>query len=226
MESSPNTGDAQTVGSGSVLTPCRDIFERLRPHELISRSRSGVERLDQRVLELTDVQLDTWFEESDGVGLWSCRALLTHLMDVEVLATMRYRRVIAEDHPVFENWDEEAFVGSRLSRPGDDAALLPAGACLAVIYTLRQTNAVMLVQLNEEDWDRRAMNPYMGDSTLLDMLVYQAWHLEHHAAYLRAKLDAMLGPAPEPDPNAQAGCGAGCSCVPAEQSDEPSGEVG
>ena len=39
------------------------------------------------------------------------------------------------------------------------------------------------------------------------MMNYLTWHLEHHAAYLRAKLDAMLGPAPEPEPAPAGGCG-------------------
>ena len=133
-------------------------------------------------------------------------------MDVETLNAMRFRRTIAEDCPVFENWDEHAFLDSRLSRPGPASLLMPTGACVATVHTLRQTLATMLVQLTGEDWDRRAMSPYLGETTLLEMVRYVTWHLEHHAAYLNAKVGALLGPAPD-DETSFAGCGEGCGCV-------------
>ncbi|HHN77450.1 MAG TPA: hypothetical protein ENK11_02080, partial [Phycisphaerales bacterium] len=89
------------------------------------------------------------------------------------------------------------------------ALLMPAGALLASIYTTRQTTATWLVQCTPQDWNRRALAPETGETTARQILEYAAWHLEHHAAFLIAKLDTILGPAPDPQPQA---CGRACRC--------------
>ena len=207
--------------TGGVMAPCRDVFDALGPHAVVERYRNGLAALDPRVLDMPDEQADRWFEQSEGVGLWSSRALLTNLMDAETLYAMRLRRTLAEENPVFENWDEHAFLDSRLSRPGADSLLMPCGACVAMLHTMRQTMATVLVQLTDEDWDRRAMNPYLGEVTMLEMVRYTTWHLEHHAAYLNAKVTLLLGPAQAGD-ESFAGCGEGCACA-SQQTAEQAG---
>lgn len=196
----------------AITPPCLDIFDGLDTHALVDRFRAGVGRLDPRVLDLADGDLDRPWAPEAGVGEWSCRSLLTHLMDTELLFTMRIRRTIAEDCPVFEPWDEDAFERSRLSRPGPEALLMPAGALVAASHTLRQTLATVLVQLTGGDWERRALHPHRGEMTLRGLVAYACWHFEHHAVYLNAKLDALLGPVSGAEASGQ-GCGAGCSCV-------------
>jgi hypothetical protein len=217
MTTEQTTSHAATPGGdseasiSSVHPPCRDLFDRLTPHGLIERYRLAVQHLDPRVLDLDDTGLDRWFGPEEGVGSWSCRALLTHLMDTELLFTMRIRRVLAEDCPVFENWDEQAFLDSRLSRPGPEALLMPPGALIASAHTLRQTLATVLVQLTDADWERPAMSAYLGEVTLRRLIAYACWHFEHHAAFLGGKVTHLLGPAPEGE--GWGGCGEGCSCA-------------
>lgn len=199
--SSPSDPDTSPHG------PCRDFFDRADPPVLVDHYRAGTSRLDMRVVELTDADLDRAFDPP--AGRWSCRTLLTHLMDTEMLFTMRLRRMLAEDNPVFEPWDEHAFLNSRFCRPGADSLLMPAGALLASVYTTRQTTATWLVQLSPDDWDRRALTPVNGEATTRAIVAYACWHLEHHASYLGAKLDTLLGPAPD---RPAGGCGAGCGC--------------
>lgn len=213
------TPPSNPASPATINAPCLDVFEKMGPHAIVERYRNGLASFDPRVLEMPDEQSDRWFEEGEGVGLWSCRALLTHLMDTEILYAMRIRRTLAEENPVFENWDEHAFLDSRLSRPGAESLLMPSGACVATLHTLRQTMATVLVQLAESDWDRLAMNPYLGEVSLLAMLRYLTWHLEHHAAYLNAKVTAVLGPASEAE-QSFGGCGEGCGCVSNAQGDQ------
>ena len=197
-----------------VLAPCLEVFEGLEPHAVVERFRAGIQALDPRVLDMTDEQADRWFEADEGVGLWSCRALLTHLMDAELLFTTRLRRILVEDGPVFENWDEHTFLDSRLCRAGEDSLLMPTGALVAALHTLRQTLATVLVQLGPADWDRRAMTPYQGEVAFLQILRYATFHIEHHAAFLNAKVNAVLGPAQAAEADgAWEGCGEGCGCV-------------
>ena len=201
-----------TSSQTTVAAPCLDLFDSLGPHEIVERYRVGLTALDPRVLDMSDEQADRWFAADSGVGLWSCRALLTHLMDAEILYAMRFRRTLAEDNPVFENWDEDAFMDSRLCRPGSQSLLMPTGAVVATLHTLRQTLATVLVQMTPEDWERKAMSPYLGEASFLTMLRYISWHFEHHAAFLNGKVNSVLGPAADAAEQ-QSGCGEGCSCV-------------
>ncbi len=208
MTSEQTTSPANTENQPTPHPPCRESFAALDPPALIDRYRAGTSRLDMRAVELPDHDLDRPF--SPPAGRWSCRTLLTHLMDTEILFTTRLRRIFAEENPVFENFDEQAFIGSRFCRPGPDALMMPAGALLASIYTTRQTTATWLVQCTPQDWNRRALSPTTGETTARQILEHAAWHLEHHAAFLNAKLDTILGPAPDPQPQA---CGQGCRCA-------------
>lgn len=199
-----------------MTPPCPEVFEGLDEHALVERYRLVIQRLDPRVLDLSDTELDRAWDPSSGVGAWACRSLLTHLMDTELLFTMRIRRVIAEDCPVFELWDEDAFERSRLSRPGPGSLLMPAGALLAASHTLRQTLATVLVQLTPEDWSRRAMHPVRGEMTLRALVAYACWHFEHHAAFLNGKVTALRGAGADPASawaGGGGGCGEGCGCA-------------
>ena len=91
---------------------------------------------------------------------------------------------------------------------------------LASVLSLRQTRAAGLYQIDDADWDRRAMNPYLGETSFRTMFAHATWHFEHHASFLNAKLERMLGPRPEPvaaacenKPEGGGGGGAGCGCA-------------
>lgn len=205
-----------------LALPSHDDALALDIPMLINRLRNGIERFDRRVFEVDHEIADTPFDPAEGLGSWSCRATLGHVFDVEVLWVHRIRRVIAEDGPVLAPFDHEAFIGSPLSGGrSPDAVLMPMGAMAACIHTLRQTTAAMLYQFPVEPkgpWLRRAMHPQRGEMTLRELVATQVWHLEHHAVYLNAKLESMLGPAPDTetcDDHAAkpGGCGSGCACA-------------
>lgn len=215
MKTEPSTSrPASEAPFQKVTPPCPEVFDGLDDHALVERYRQVIQRLDPRVLDLSDEELDRPWDSASGVGAWACRSLLTHLMDTELLFTMRIRRVIAEESPVFELWDEDAFERSRLSRPGPGSLLMPAGALLAASHTLRQTLATVLVQLTPEDWERRAMHPVRGAMTLRGLVAYACWHFEHHGAFLNGKVTALRGVGEDPASAwGGGGCGEGCACA-------------
>lgn len=200
---------------------------------LLTRFRKGVENLDRRMFWLKDAQLDSAFLPTAGVGRWPVRVLLGHLADAEMSFAHRMRRTVAEDHPVLAVWDENAFIDAGLYTAGAPTPIGAGGSVagfVAVIHTLRQFTAQWLANLSEDQFTRRAMHPERGEITVRDMLVYATWHLEHHARFLRAKLDKMLGPdirpkgqptpvppshvtAPVPASAAVGACGPGCGCA-------------
>lgn len=164
--------------------------------ELIRRCRVGVENFDRRIFLLDETQLDHAFKPSEGVGAWPIRVLLGHLADAELANAHRARRIVAEESPVFSVWDENAFVEQNLYGVGrgvsGDGVI---GAFVAVVHTLRQWTSLWLTAQGPAAWTRSGMHPEKGQLSLRDIVVTNTWHLEHHAKYLNAKVQLMLGPA-------------------------------
>lgn len=182
-----------------------DDLATLTSAELIRRFSIGVENFDPRVARLTEAQVDTAFLESAGVGKWPVRVLLGHLADAEMLFAMRMRRVVGEDGPVFEVWDEESYIDRGMyagsERPDGPAAPVvtrpqPVGAFIAAIHTLRRWTGEWLASLREDCWARTAMHPQRGQQTLRTILEYDVAHLERHSWFMNKKIERMLGPAP------------------------------
>lgn len=175
--------------------PGPDALSGLSPADLRARFAVGVENLDRRVLELPDDLLDTAFlpdAASSGAGLgigrWPARVLVGHLADAEVLFVHRMRRTVAEDSPVLALMEEDAFIDAGLYGPK-----APVAGFVAVIHTLRTWTAQWLETLTDDQWTRRALHPQRGEQTLRRIVEYDTWHLEHHAAILRRKIDRVLG---------------------------------
>jgi hypothetical protein len=171
--------------------------------DLVRRFGVGVENFDTRVARLSETQVDTAFLESAGVGKWPVRVLLGHLADAEVVFVSRMRRIVGEDGPLFEVWDENAYVDRGMyagTERGEGAAApvvtrpQPVGAFIASVHTLRRWTGEWLGSLREDCWTRTAMHPQRGQQTLRTVLEYDVMHLEHHAWFLNRKVEKMLGP--------------------------------
>lgn len=218
-------GGAAKASSG---TCCRDTQEAYTPmtveqlltlptHALIVRFRRGIEAFDRRVFELTEEMIDRAFLPEANVGRWPIRVLIGHVADADLAAIHRMRRAVAEDHPVFAEWDENAFVDANLygnapkeyadTAEGDHARVMNAlGGYLATLHTLRQWTGQWLTTLTETQLAREGMHPTRGPLSVRTILAMYTWHLEHHAAFLTRKLDLMLGPVASTEP-AASGCG-------------------
>lgn len=182
--------------------PDRAAIEALEPNALVMLYRSGLSRMDTRAVELTDAQLDRGFDAEAGLGLWPVRVLLWHLADCEMLYTQRIRGVLSTEGPVFADFDEHAPIeaglyGGGVAFGGDSPIAPPAGAAVALIYTIRSTQSAILAQLPPEAWERRGMHPVFGEMTLKQFVAWACYHLEHHIRFLNAKVESMLGPKPE-----------------------------
>lgn len=198
-----------------------DTLERIvaLPREtLLPRYRRGIENLDRRIFSLSPEQYEQAFLPDAGVGRWPVRVLLGHLADAEIVYSHRMRRAVAEDHPVLAVWDENAFVDENLyglgqgdGRGGHSTSM---GGFLAVVHTLRLWTSDWLATLRPEQWDRLALHPERGPLSVHQMVAMATWHLEHHARFLKAKLDRFFGPGRTPVPEASGeSCGPGCGCA-------------
>ena len=213
----PSPASTQPFNPANPSNPCgpaprREDLAALSHSQLIDRYARSVENLDRRIVHtrIDDDILDMSFLPDAGVGRWSCRVLLGHLADAELLFTQRMRRVLAETSPVFWVWDEDTFVDSGIYGTEQSVSKLPVAGAIGTIFTLRRWTLDLLRSLTPDAFDRKGLHPERGEMTLRTILEYDVWHLEHHAWYLNRKLDRVLGPAEE---KVQGGCGSGnCAC--------------
>jgi len=204
-------------------------LEALPSLQLVARFRRGIESFDRRVFDLTEEQIDMAFLPDADVGRWPVRVLLGHIADADLAAAHRMRRAIAEDHPIFAEWDENAFIDANLygnvhdgysdDPEADHARVMNAlGGPMATIHTLRQWTGQWLLTLSEAQLSRTGMHPTKGPQSVRRIVAMYVWHLEHHAAFLTKKLDRMLGPVSEQVPEVAipavggGSCGTGCGC--------------
>ncbi len=199
-----------------------DEFMAMSTADFLNQYKRGVEHFDRRIFWLAPEQLDQAFLPDAGVGTWPIRVLLGHLADAELVFIHRMRRAVGEDNPVVALWDENAFIDSNIygnapgsSRVADNRTSHPLAGHIALIHLLRQWGTDWLMTLNPQQWERQIMHPERGPMSVRLIAAYNAWHVEHHADFLRKKLD-KLGvdvPVAQGAPAASAGsCGSGCGC--------------
>jgi len=204
-----------------MTVPDVSVFEAMSCADLVRRYRRGVENYDRRTFTLNAEQFNMAFLPDAAVGRWPVRVLLGHVTDGELAFVHRMRRAFAEENPVLAVWDEDAFIDANIyGNPDEERGLTPeaaqarvhhvAGGFVATLHTLRQWHGGWLETLTDEQFQRRAMHPERGAQTIKRILAYATWHVEHHARFLRLKLDRMLGP--DVAPKAGGCCGGSCAC--------------
>ena len=189
-------------------------LKALTTDELIGRLRIGVESIDPRVFELTDVQLNQAWRPEANIGLWPIRVVIGHLADVEMVFATRARKIFAEDNPTLAIFDEHAFVDSAIYGCTEGSTMQPPiGGDIATIHTVRSWMVAFLYQLDAPDWERTGLHPDHGPITLQTIAVYNCWHLERHAWFINAKVERFLGPRPVLEACNKGGCSKpGCQC--------------
>jgi len=175
--------------------PKLETFLAWSPAELTARFAAGVENFDRRVFDLRDEQLDMAFLPDAGVGRWPIRVLVGHLADAELAFVHRMRLVVAQENPILQAWDENAFIDSGMygtdrTPPGQRQAI---GGPIGAVHTLRKWTGDWFRSLDESAWKRKGLHTIRGEQTLQTILVYDTWHLEHHAWFLNAKVERLCG---------------------------------
>lgn len=121
-------------------------------------------------------------------GTWSIQQIVIHLMDSDLIASDRMKRVIAEDNPTIIGYNEAAFA-QKLSYDRQDAALA------AEIFRLnRALTTVILRGLPESAFARTGTHNERGRLSLGDLVATYVAHLEHHLGFLRHKRQLLGKP--------------------------------
>lgn len=126
-----------------------------------------------------------------GPGQWSIAELVAHLLDADLVLADRMKRVVAEEEPVLQAFDENAWI----RRLGSNE--MPIDEAVALFSANRRWMTRVLKNCTEADFARTGMHTEAGPRSLAALLAGAVGHLDHHLRFLYAKR-ANLGVAVPP----------------------------
>ena len=141
---------------------------------LIARYRDGHRAVLEALRGITDAELDA----RPAPEAWTAREVVHHLADSEMTSAIRLRRLLAEDHPTIEGYDEPEFA-RRLYYDR------PIEASLEAVAAARRTTAEILDRLTDTEWSRRGTHTQSGPYGVEDWLEIYAAHAHDHADQIR-----------------------------------------
>ncbi|HEV3470693.1 MAG TPA: DinB family protein [Pyrinomonadaceae bacterium] len=118
-------------------------------------------------------------------GKWSAREIVQHLADSEMTSAIRLRRLLAEERPQIQGYDQDAYAVRLRYNERDMAPALEA------FRAARSTTAQLFETMTEEDWAREGTHSESGRYTAEDWLRIYAAHAHGHAAQIRRLREAL-----------------------------------
>ena len=145
--------------------------------QLIEQYADGGQKLMQAYWGLTQDEL-CW-QPPDGS--WTLHQIAIHMMDSDLIASDRIKRVACMDLPLLIAYDETGF--SQL--PG--VASIPAFLALDVFCKNRQMTATILRALPDQAFTRCGIHNESGKVSLGYLVDAYIKHLEHHLVFVEKK---------------------------------------
>ena len=114
-------------------------------------------------------------------GTWSIQQIVLHLMDSDLIASDRMKRIIAEENPTIIGYNETAFATKLFYDKLDPFA------AAEIFKRNREMTAAILRHLPAAAFGRVGTHNERGKVTLKEMVETYVQHLEHHLKFLRHK---------------------------------------
>jgi hypothetical protein len=140
---------------------------------LIHRYKEGHRAVVDALRGITEDELDRSADDE-----WTPRQIAHHLADSEMTAAIRLRRLIAEENPIIQGYDEEEFA-KRLT------GNRPIEPSLDVMRYARESTAQILERLSNADWKRAGTHSESGPYSVEAWLTIYAAHGHDHAAQIK-----------------------------------------
>jgi hypothetical protein len=118
-------------------------------------------------------------------GKWSAREIVHHLADSETTAAGRLRKLLVEDNPLIQGYDEAEYA-RRLKYNERDMA--PA---LEAFRLARLTTQQILPLMTEDDWQRAGTHSDSGPYSAETWLTIYAMHAHNHAMQIEQLKEAL-----------------------------------
>src|SRR5436305_6143269 len=151
--------------------------------KMIATYKDGYEEVLQSLKEFPEQSLTA----HPISGKWSAAEIVHHLADSETTSALRLRRLLVEDHPLIQGYDQEAYA-ARLDYNKREIA--PA---LEAFRAARATTAQLFDLMSNEDWQREGTHSESGAYTPDDWLEIYAAHAHNHAGQIRRLREALAG---------------------------------
>lgn len=142
---------------------------------LVARYQAGYAEVLEALRGLEPEALD-W---RPAPGEWSVREIVHHLADSETISGVRLRRLLVEEAPAIQAYDE-ALYARRLRY-----AERPIEPALRALEAARATTAQLLEGMTEADWRRAGTHSELGPYSVERWLEASAGHAHEHAAQIR-----------------------------------------
>jgi hypothetical protein len=141
---------------------------------LLERYRAGAAEAEAALAGATEADLD----RRPADGGWTPRQVAHHLADSEAMAYTRLRRLVADETPVIQGYDEPRWA-ERLhyERPIEEA--------MAVVRAVRSASLSLLESLRPDEWERTGTHSESGSYSVDDWLGIYASHCHDHARQIR-----------------------------------------
>ena len=118
-------------------------------------------------------------------GKWSAREIVHHLADSESTSALRLRRLLAEERPVIQGYDQDEYA-KKLKY--NEREISPALACFRAA---RETTSQVLRLMTDADWRREGEHTEIGRYTPEDWLRIYSVHAHNHAAQIQRLKEAL-----------------------------------
>lgn len=150
----------------------------------INSYESGSTRPARWLQGLSPIEIDS----HPVPNTWSIREVVVHILDSDLAATHRMRRIASEDTPLLIAYDETAFAKNLRY----DSANLTLVTDLFALN--RKFTADWLRTLPDEAFARVGIHNQRGKVTLGEMIAMYVNHLAHHEKFVIAKRSALGKP--------------------------------
>ena len=117
---------------------------------------------------------------------WSAAEIIHHLADSETTSGLRLRRLLVEDHPLIQGYDQDVYANSLNYNRRDIAPSLEA------FRSARSTTAQLFEFMTDSDWHKEGTHSESGSYSSEDWLNIYAAHAHNHAAQIRRLHEALV----------------------------------
>jgi hypothetical protein len=118
-------------------------------------------------------------------GKWSAAEIVHHLADSETISGHRLRRLLVEDQPLIQGYDQDQFAAQLRY---NEREITPA---LEAFRAARATSAQLIDMMSEADWHRAGTHSESGSYSAEDWLEIYAAHAHNHAAQIGRLREAL-----------------------------------
>ena len=159
-------------------------FDEESIHDKIETIASFPAKVRALVQQASQADLDTKYRP----GGWTIRQVINHCADSHLNAYARFKRIITEDIPTINPYDQNRWAETVDGKSADVII------SIQLLESLHARWAMFMRSLSESDFDREYNHPeHTGTPKLKFMLGLYAWHCEHHLGHIRLVVNRNQG---------------------------------